>query len=221
MVSALLIIKAILTGFIVALPVGAVGAICMRRAFEGRWIVGVITGLAAAAADTFLAAGAVFGLSLITDLLLNNQFWLRLFGGIFLLGFGWHMIRQAHRVGDKAEELVSAEAVSQTSPGQVLSAIVTGFGLTIINPATFLAFAGIFASVGIFVDHDIDRISGLTLLLGVFIGSGLWWMTLVAGSLAMRRRASDHLLLWINRGLGGLVMVGGGVSLAYAAGIVS
>ncbi len=216
MLSALLIIKAVLTGFIVALPVGAVGAICMRRAFEGRWFMGIVTGLSAAAADSFLAAGAIFGLSLITEFLLNNQFWLRFFGGAFLIALGLQMIWQARGDGNNAEEVVVAPTEPQTNLRELISAIATGFGLTIINPATFLAFAGIFASVGIFVDHEMDRISGLTLVLGVFLGSSLWWITLMAGSTAMRRRASDRLLIGVNRALGGLVVVGGVVSFGFA-----
>ena len=65
-----------------------------------------------------------------------------------------------------------------------LGMIFTGFGLTIINPATFLGFMGAFAGLGVLGPSGEAETwaKGTTLVVGVIAGSTLWWLTLIAGS---------------------------------------
>ena len=94
--NVLLFVKAVLAGFIVAVPIGAIGAMCLRRALQGRWLAGLVTGLGAALADAVLATAAMLGLTLLTHYLLENQRPVLLVGGVFLIGVGIRMIRTRH-----------------------------------------------------------------------------------------------------------------------------
>ena len=53
------------------MPIGAIGAMCLRRALQGRWVVGLLSGTGAAIADMALAMAAMFGLSLLTHYILE------------------------------------------------------------------------------------------------------------------------------------------------------
>src|SRR5579872_1427655 len=82
------LLKGIAVGIALAVPVGPVGVLCVRRTiFEGR-LVGLLSGLGAASADTLFGIIAVFGLTVIQDWLLDYQDWLKGLGGLFLLYVG-------------------------------------------------------------------------------------------------------------------------------------
>lgn len=78
--------------------------------------------------------------------------------------------------------------------------------MTIINPATFLAFAGVFAGLGLFAARGGTLLKGGLIVAGAFSGSMLWWLTLIAAASAMRRHAPMRLLTAINALLGAVVL---------------
>ena len=82
------LLKGILIGFSIAAPVGPIGVLCIRRTLaEGRR-AGLVSGLGAATADLFYGCVAAFGLTFISQFLINQENGLRLVGGIFLLYLG-------------------------------------------------------------------------------------------------------------------------------------
>ncbi len=79
-------------GFLIAAPVGPIGVLCIQRTlFKGR-AVGLITGLGAATADAFYGFIAGFGLMVLSGILTDQQWFLRLAGGIFLSYMGFKII---------------------------------------------------------------------------------------------------------------------------------
>ncbi|MGZ8409721.1 MAG: LysE family transporter [Hyphomicrobium sp.] len=204
-----LLLKAFLAGFVVAMPVGAVGALCLRRGLQHRWVVGVATGIGAAVADGVLAGTAIYGISLITGYLLDNEVLFRLGGGLFLLALGVHMSRQREAVACSAEK---AAIKHRDEARHITGAVATGFVLTIINPATLLAFIGIFAALGL-VDEKDHRLAAEMIVVGVAMGSLLWWITLTIASVAMRKRIPFDILRTINGVLGVTVAALGALSL--------
>src|SRR5215472_10967419 len=132
------LLKGVAVGIVIALPVGPVGVLCVRRTlFEGP-SYGFVSGLGAATADTVFGIIAGFGLTFVRDLLLGYQDWLGAAGGIFLIAVG---IKALTTRGDIEPEPVEDEAL--------FAAYASTFALTITNPITILAFAGIFAKVGV------------------------------------------------------------------------
>jgi hypothetical protein len=53
--------------------------------------------------------------------------------------------------------------------------LYTGF-LTLTNPTTIFAFIAVFAALGL--EDELSMVSASTLVIGVFIGSGLWFLFL-------------------------------------------
>src|ERR1700682_3203195 len=150
--------------------------------------------LGAATADAVFGIIAAFGLTVISDLLLDYRDWLRVGGGAFLLYIGITAFI--------ADPLAGTQA--QRDPEDLLSDYFSAFALTISNPITILAFLAIFAGIG-FSGAEATLGRAAILVLGVWLGSLLWWAGL-AGAAAMVRLSfdRDH-LVWINRGSGGIL----------------
>ena len=53
-----------------------------------RWKSGIVSGLGAALADTLYGAAAGFSISLVIQFVVREEFWIRLIGGILLMGIG-------------------------------------------------------------------------------------------------------------------------------------
>lgn len=211
-----LLLKAFIAGFVVAIPVGAVGALCLRQGLQHRWLVAVATGIGAAVADGMLAGVAVYGISLITGYLLDNEALFRLGGGLFLLALGVHMSRQRDAVACSAEK---AAIKHRDGARHITGAVAAGFVLTIVNPATLLAFIGIFAALDL-VDEADRRLAVEMIVAGVAMGSLLWWITLTIASSAMQRRIPFHILRTIHGVLGLAVAALGALSLISLLSIV-
>jgi threonine/homoserine/homoserine lactone efflux protein len=211
--TVLFLFKAIFAGFIVAVPVGPIGAIVMRRALHGRWASGLVTGLGAAAADAVLAAVAGLGLTLVLSYLREHESAIRFFGGLLLIYFGVRMLVQhpPHLPQKQPDETLNGRRLRILRESS--ADFSGGFLLTIINPATFVAFMGVFAALDLFVSEAPTVISSALLILGVFVGSALWWLTLALASAAVRTWLSYSLIEWINRVLGVLVIGFGLVTL--------
>lgn len=203
----MLFFKSMVAGFAIAVPIGAIGAMCMRRGLQGRWIVSLLTGVGAASADTCLAAAAMFGLSLVTGYLNAHEHWLRIIGGLFLIYIGVRMIRAREL---RVTENPRPQLVQMRHWRIWLGAFSTGFGLTIINPATFLAFIAVFAGLGLLPGQANGLVELWAIIAGVFSGSMLWWCVLTALSFAARHKLPLGILSALNTCLG-LFVAGLGV----------
>lgn len=194
------LIRGVLIGLSIAAPVGPIGVLCIRRTLEyGRW-VGLATGFGAATADAVYGGVAGFGITMISVLLLSHQAIIRLVGGAFLAYLGAKTFAAAPADGDKMP----------TSTG-ILRAYSSSVALTLTNPTTILSFIAIFAGVG--VKSGSASGAGATaalLVLGVFLGSALWWIVLTTIVCAVRARLTTRYLQWVNR-LSGTILLGFGV----------
>ena len=86
-------LKGICIGFALAVPIGPIGIMCIRKTIaEGR-IRGLIIGLGAATADLIYGTVAAFGLTFISNTLYSQRIWIRLAGGILFLLLGAKIYR--------------------------------------------------------------------------------------------------------------------------------
>ena len=192
------LLKGLLVGIVIALPAGPVGLLCVRRTiFHGR-LAGFVSGLGAACADAVFGVIAAFGLTFIADVLLDYQNWLRLGGAIFLLYVGFSAWT--------ADPLKGARR--QRDPEGLIADYISAFALTITNPITILAFLAIFAGIG-FAGSEATLAGAALLVLGVWLGSLLWWAGLATGAGMLRLSIERKHLVWINHGSGGILVLCG------------
>jgi threonine/homoserine/homoserine lactone efflux protein len=189
---------------------------CLRRALQGRWLIGLTTGFGAAVADALLATAAMLGLTLLTHYLLDNQRPVLLVGGVFLIFISIRMIMK--RRPKIKDEPVSMERELRRWKAWS-GALTTGFALTIINPATLIAFVGVFAGLGLFQDQPSSLLRNWIVIVGVLCGSMLWWLTLTGTAFLVRRHLSLEWIVVLNVLLGVMVMGFGVASLLSAFGI--
>jgi threonine/homoserine/homoserine lactone efflux protein len=190
-----LLLRGLLIGLSIAAPVGPIGVLCIRRTLADGRTVGFVSGLGAATADMLFGCVAGFGLTFISGVLLEQQLWLRLVGGLFLCYLG-------------VKTLLSRPAeVAATAQGKgLLGAYTSTLFLTATNPLTIFAFAAIYAGLGAAAG---DYGAAMTLVAGVFTGSALWWLLLSGGVSLFRAKFTSRSLLWVNR-ISGVVIVGFG-----------
>ncbi len=194
-------LKGIIIGFSIAAPVGPIGVLCIRRTLADGRLAGLISGLGAATADLLYGCVAAFGLTFISQFLIDQEFWLRLVGGLFLL-----------YLGIKTFWAKSSSTALEQKKGGLLNAYFTTFFLTLTNPLTILSFAAIFAGLGV-VNTDGVYLSALILVAGVFSGSTLWWFLLSGGASFFERKIDKQGLVWINRVSGVVITIFGVVAL--------
>ena len=99
------------------------------------------------------------------------------------------------------------------------AALTTGFALTLVNPATLIAFIGVFAGLGLVPDAPYRLLQSWLIIAGVFAGSMLWWMTLTGTAFAVRRHLSLSFVVVLNVVLGMLVLGFGVASLLSLLGL--
>jgi threonine/homoserine/homoserine lactone efflux protein len=86
--------------------------------------------------------------------------------------------------------------------------------LTLANPTTILSFAAVFAGLSGLIGFSLDVVPAL--LIGVFLGSAGWWLTL-SGIVGLIRHRIDHAtMLWINRIAGAVLVLFGIYTIAQA-----
>jgi threonine/homoserine/homoserine lactone efflux protein len=181
-----LFLKGLAFGFVLAATVGPMWVLCLRRTVASGALAGFVSGMGIALADGIYGAIAAFGLTALSGLLLGQKLWLGLLGGVFLVYLGLRALIAAPRVPS------GAAADRQTLAAAFLSTL----GLTLANPPTILAFAAIFAGLGLAQHADFTAAALVTL--GVFLGSAAWWVILAAAAGRLHGRVGPRLMRAIN-----------------------
>ena len=175
--------------------------LCIRRTLaEGR-VLGLATGLGAAAADAVYGAVAALGLTAVSAALVGHQEWIRLIGGTFLLWLGITTYL-SHPAG---------EAAAATGAG-LAGAFASTFFLTLTNPMTILSFVAVFAGLGLGGRAGVAN-AALFMVAGVFLGSAAWWLALSTVVDRLRGRFDARGLTWVNRVSGAVIIAFGLVAL--------
>lgn len=185
--------KGLVIGFTIAAPVGPIGILCIRRTIVHGMACGFVSGIGAASADAVYGTIAAFGLTIIANFLIEQQFWLRLIGGLFLC----YLAFQAYKapVAEKGED---------DNRCTLAEAYISTLVLTISNPMTIFSFIAVFAGLGLGSEQR-DYLSAGLLVLGVFIGSSLWWVILSKIVNALRTQFDSRKLGLINKMAGAVL----------------
>jgi threonine/homoserine/homoserine lactone efflux protein len=177
--------RGFILGFTIAAAVGPLSLLVIRRTLAYGRVVGLVSGVGVATADGVYGAVAAFGLTAITDLLVDWRRALGLIGGLFLLWLAWRTFRA-----------VPGEAAADTNRrGGLPAAYLSTFGLTLTNPMTILSFAALFIGLGVTAG---DPLGAAVLTAGVFAGSAGWWVILTTLVGSLRTRITPRWLRRVN-----------------------
>jgi threonine/homoserine/homoserine lactone efflux protein len=194
------LLKGLIIGFAMAVPIGPIGIMSIRKTLAEGHSRGLIVGLGAATADSLYGSIAAFGLTFISDMIAGQHFWVSLVGGGLLLFLGIKTFLAKRK-----------DPIIPSDKNGFWVSYVSAFLLALTNPLTIFAFVAVFAAFGL--GHKLSIISACILVIGVFIGSCLWFLTLGYVATLFRKKLDADGLRWVNRISGGLIILSGMVAL--------
>ena len=195
-----ILFQGIVIGLSIAAPIGPIGILCIQRSISRGSLHGFVSGLGAAGADAVYGAIAAFGIAVVTTALIALRFWLTIMGGLFLCYLGIRVFSTKPPQGTETDGRSS-----------LFSDLATAFGLTLANPMTILSFGAVYIGMGVNQIGDL-RLSATFFVLGIFLGSALWWFILSNAAGFFRKRIGPKVFLIINKA-SGLIILGFGVFL--------
>lgn len=188
----MLLSKGFVLGFAIAAAIGPISILCIRKTLQFGKLSGLCTGMGAAIADTFYGMIAAFGLTLISNFLISMRSWLHLIGGLFLV-----------YLGAKIFFSNPVEREEKVMHKTLFWDFTTTIFLTLTNPMTILAYLMVFA--GLSLPVGIGYYGAFWIVLGVFLGSTLWWIILSEIVSLFRKKMNQKALIWVNR-MSGLII---------------
>lgn len=188
------LLRGILIGLLFGLPVGAVGTMTVQRAWSFGFKAGLLTGLGSSVADCLYAIVGAFGLTLISNFLLQYQTIINLVGGGFILFMGIRLIIKKE----------TASVAETKAPGG-LKMFLSSFAIGITNPAAILTFLFAFSYFGISGMSGV--LQGTCLVCGVFAGTYIWWTALSSATCAVKKKAGSRSFRYMNKVFGGILVI--------------
>jgi threonine/homoserine/homoserine lactone efflux protein len=191
-------IRGLIVGFSIAAPIGPIGVLVINRTLHQGLKAGLCSGLGAALAATTYASIVAFGLTFISDFILQIGFWLRLFGGAFLIYLGIKIFLSRHlslKNGDK--------------PKSPLKYIASTYLLNLVNPMTLVSYLALFAGLDLADTHG-QFSNALLLTLGIFSGGMCWWSLLTKTLTYFHHKITLKTLKIINK-IAGVLIIGFGI----------
>lgn len=189
-------LKGLAVGLLFGMPVGAVGALTVQRILKFGPGAGILSGMGSSVADCIYACIGVFGLSFLSDCLLQNQEVIHILGGILILFMGVGIIRKKAETG-------SVKADAKAGAAMFLSS----FAVAITNPASILSFLFVFSYFGI--SGKVEAARGIQLAAGVFMGTFFWWGMLAAGVVRLKAKIGEQMIQKVHRCFGAVLVLFG------------
>ncbi len=182
-----LFIQGIIIGLTLSVPIGPISLLCIQRSVADGRLHGIISGIGVASSDSFYAAVSSLGLTIISGLIMTQQYLFRFLAGIILVFVGIHVFLS-----------IPTAASTRTRHETYLKDYLSMVAIAIANPLTLLFFLVIVPGFGVVIQGS-SVVSAMEFVGGVFIGSSVWWIVLCGSVGTMRSRISEQNLRLINR----------------------
>lgn len=192
-----LLIKGILTGIVVSLPLGPMSILVIQRTANKDFKSGIYSGLGIALTDSFWALIAGFSVSYIISFLRQYQSIIQIIGGIALLYLGIYIFRSQPIAS------IRKNRRKGTSP---IQCFITAMLFALSNPAVVLAYIAVFASTSTMFDVH-QPSSALAFIFGFFMGASGWWLIISSTINYFRHHFNLRILWWFNKISGSAIVL--------------
>lgn len=179
----------VLIGIVFGVPVGAVGALTVRRTMEYGAIAGLVSGLGCSAADALYACISVFGFSFVAPFLTEYRVVIGLVGGVVLVALGIGIVRQR-----------PAPAHARRTGASLPAFFGSLFAIALSSPSTVLMFLLAFTVFG--VGESVGLLDGVLLVVGIALGTCCWWVLLARVVGSFRSKVTHASMRVFNRACG-------------------
>ncbi len=201
---ALILLKSMLLGFLITLPTGPIGILCLRKILQLGPLRGFIFGLSQTVALFIFGVLAASSLRGISELLISYQFWLRLIGGLVLIIFGAIIFFSK-------TSATSHKAISRKG---FISDFFSILFLMLTNPPAWLTFLAVFSGLGLY--QITALFEHIEMICGILIGSIFSWVLICLCFVGHKPNSNQKVMIWINRSAG-IFLAGFGVGVCTSA----
>lgn len=192
-----LILKGLITGFLVTIPVGPMAVLIIQRTANRDFKSGFSTAFGVASTDSMYAAIAGLSVSFIITFLRTYQTYIQIVGAVVLLCLGLFIFF--------SKPMKSIKDYKKKG-SSIFQFFITGMLFAASNPLVILSYIAIFAGTGIVFNHSVP-IEFISLLSGFFLGSLGWWTVLVTLVSRFRHHLNLRILWWFNKISGSMIMI--------------
>ena len=158
------LIKGIIIGMFVSLPIGPLGLLSIQRTINKGWKTGFLSAFGAVTSDLIYSSIAILGISFIDEFIKRHRFLLTGLTGILFLIVGINILISGI-------EKRKMKDIGEEGP---IHPFFLHFLMGLSNPMTFIIFFAIFTKVGIYVD-DKNMLQHVFFVLSIYVGSTIQW----------------------------------------------
>ncbi len=191
-----ILLKGVLLGFAVSMPLGPVSIIMINRTIKRGFLAGFFSGLGLGTADTLLAVLSALGFTVIIGFINEERFIITVVAGLVVMAVGLKVF-----LSNPVRDFRDKDRTNKSLWRDFYSVFV----LSISNPYTILIFVAFFSGIhpGRYVRTGLVP---FFLIPGVFIGAMTWWLSLSYFLSRFKKKIRLRAIVRINK-LGGVVII--------------
>jgi threonine/homoserine/homoserine lactone efflux protein len=201
-----IIVKGVLIGLCISVPLGPIGMLCIQRTLNRGQKYGIATGLGATASDLVYTLITLFFLSFVIDFIDANRFIIQIIGSIIVAVFGYFIFRNNPATQPKPNEPVKHSLFSN---------FATSFGLTFSNPLVLFVLIALFARFE-FINNETTLFLSVIGFASILGGAFLWWNIITFLVSRFRNKLNMRELKLINQVTGCIIILIGCVGLVLS-----
>ncbi len=192
-----LLLKGLLIGFMVSLPIGPMGILIIQRTANSNFKSGFFTGLGVAFSDIVWASFAGVSVSFIISYIRTYQSYVQIFGGIILIILGLSIF-----FSHPANDLEKFKRRGTSS----LQSFITALLIALSNPTVALTYIAIFAGTNTVLSFG-NPLEFVSFISGFFFGALGWWTILSLTINHFRHYLNLRILWWFNKISGSIIIL--------------
>ncbi len=185
----ILFLKSVFIGLLLSVPTGPVGVLCIRNTLNKSRLFGFITGLWGALWDLFYSFLVVVWMTEIVSFSQDYSLFIKIIAFVILMSLGVYIFFKKIPPHDTTVSFKST-----------LESFFSSFMLVLTSPGVLLSFIIAFSSFWIFTGWLMLSFGEkFLIILGVVIGSTLWWYILSWLTHLFRKKLPENILKLVNK----------------------
>ncbi len=189
--------------FYIVVPIGALSILYIKRTLQKGLLSGFFSSLGVTTGECIYAIAAIYGVSFVSDFLLQWKIYLQFFGVLLMMYIGIKAIRSPAHYKE-----IDRKSFSESLTADYFSMLI----LTFFNPLTIFGFLAVFASFGAH-DFQSNFSNQFSMLLGFFSMSFFYCMLLIFIANKMKRKLNSdvsgdvELIRFLNKTSGVVIII--------------
>ena len=204
MFETMLILKGLIIGMIVCIPVGPLGLLSVQRSMSKGQLAGLLSGIGAAVSDSIYCTLAIFGASFINDIVEKYTYFINEVMGILFFVVGLSIILSTKK---KNRNIKDREGIEDKKE-QLIYTFTSTFMMGLSNPMTFFVFVTVFTKLGIDLQPE-NIIQNILFILSILLGSCILWIIITTIIKSTKKVLNVKVFIYMDRIIGLIICLFG------------